>query len=589
MPAFVLKKLNGSRHGSARREPKVTSSMPTRFAINGVVADLSSETLLDKSGNALALRPQSFAVLRYFLMNPNRLVTKDELMKAVWHEVAVTDDSLVQCVRDIRSALRDDRQSVLQTVPKRGYRFVLPPQTASGRSRAARPTLIAAAVVGLVAAGAIVWRINWPAATRGNLSIAVLPFDDFSGSGQQSRLADALTDDIITELARIRYVKVIARNSVDAYKGKSVDVRQIAHDLGTTYVLEGSLEMRETQMRVTAQLIDAEGGTHLWSERYDRKADDFFIVRDDVVTRLVGTLTGYDGPLWAQWTQSAKRRTPGSLQAFDYFLLAKEPYRRHHEDGNLEARHLIEKAIDLDPQFAAAWNYLANTYMQDAINGWNGDRAGSWQNYRDAVQKAASLDPQDGSIQESLGVMYFERGEVQLGRQAWERALQLAPNDNLVNRAIGAQLPLALGTEHAADGVKLVERALNELDPLHPPFQEVNLGIALYFAGRYPEAADALGKVPEPWLEPRLMLALSFAQAGVADKAKAQAAEVMKLDPDFSAEAWIANDIYQPGSSSAVLFVEGARKAGLPICARDVARIEPKDRLPECEAGRGKG
>ncbi|TGS36053.1 tetratricopeptide repeat protein, partial [bacterium M00.F.Ca.ET.180.01.1.1] len=125
------------------------------------------------------------------------------------------------------------------------------------------------------------------------------------------------------------------------------------------------------------------------------------------------------------------------MQAFDYFLLAKEPYRRHHEDGNLEARHLIEKAIDLDPQFAAAWNYLANTYMQDAINGWNGDRAGSWQNYRDAVQKAASLDPQDGSIQESLGVMYFERGEVQLGRQAWERALQLAPNDNLVNRAIG--------------------------------------------------------------------------------------------------------------------------------------------------------
>ena len=306
---------------------------------------------------------------------------------------------------------------------------------------------------------------------------------------------------------------VIARNSVEAYAEKATDVREIARDLGVTHVVEGSLELPPGRIRVTAQLIDADTGEHVWSQRFDRPAADLFAVRDAVLVRLVGTLTGYDGPLWRHWVEKAKSRRPQDLGAFEYMLMAKEPYRRHDQAGIGEARDLLLKAVALDPGLARAWDFLANCYMQEAINGW-GDRAAAWERYRDATMQAAALDPADGQIQVSLGNMYFQRGETALGAAAWERALELAPNDALVNRAVGAQLPIALGVERAEEGVALVERALDELDPLHPPFQWSSLGYPLYFAGRYAEAVEALRKVPEPWIEPRLLLALALAQAG---------------------------------------------------------------------------
>ena len=163
--------------------------------------------------------------------------------------------------------------------------------------------------------------------------------------------------------------------------------------------------------------------------------------------------------------------------------------------------------------------------------------------------------------------MYFERGDAALGTAAWERALELAPNDALVNRAIGTQLPIALGVERAEEGVALVERALYELDPLHPPFQWSELRISALLrrplCGGGRGAAQGAGALDRA----ALLLALALAQAGEVEAARAEAAEVMRLDPAFSAEAWIANDFYQPGGSSARRFAEGAAKAGLPICA----------------------
>jgi TolB-like protein/class 3 adenylate cyclase len=421
-------------------------------------------------------------------------------------------------------------------------------------------------------------------------AIAVLPFDDFGGDARQQRLADAFTEDLITELARCRDLLVIARNSVEAFKGKGVDVRQVGKELGVRYALEGSLQVEPERVRITAQLIETGTGAHLWSERYDRPADDLFAVRDEVLARLVGTLTGYDGPIWAEWREAARRRPPQSLGAWDYFLLANGPYRRHDKEGNAEARRLLEKAIELDPGLARAWEFLANTHMQDWINGWTGDRARSLALMRETAERAAALDPADAHAQLMLGTAYFARDEVELGSQAWERALALAPNDALVNRAIGGQLPMALGAERAAQGVELVQRALSQLDPFHPPFQYMSLGVPLYFSGRYAEAVAALEKVPEPWLEVRIMLALSAAQAGLQDKARRNAEEVLRLEPGFTAEAWVDNDFYQPGGSSAALFFEGARKAGLPLCAKSeqAAKFDPRNRLPECEAERAK-
>ena len=166
------------------------------------------------------------------------------------------------------------------------------------------------------------WNRAPPAAS---LAVAVLPFDDLGGEARQARFADAFTEDLITELARSNWLKVIARNSVEVYADNAADVREIGQKLGVTHVLEGSLELPPGRIRVTAQLIDAATGVHVWSERFDRPADDLFAVRDQVLTRLVGTLTGYDGPLWLSWIEAAKRRPPGDLGAFDYMLMAKSP------------------------------------------------------------------------------------------------------------------------------------------------------------------------------------------------------------------------------------------------------------------------
>src|SRR3954447_23594111 len=246
-------------------------------------------------------------------------------------------------------------------------------------------------------------------------AIAVLPFDDFRGDARQGRLADAFPEALITELARSRDLLVIARNSVEAFKGKGVDVRQVGKELGVRYALEGSLQVEPERVRVTAQLIEATTGAHLWSERYDRPANDLFAVRDEVLTRLVGTLTGYDGPIWAEWREGARRRPPQSLGAWDYFLLANSPYRRHDKEGNAEARRLLEKAIELDPGLARAWEFLANTHMQDWINGWTGDRARSLALMRETAERAAALDPADPYLQLLLGTAHFTRDEVELG------------------------------------------------------------------------------------------------------------------------------------------------------------------------------
>jgi TolB-like protein/DNA-binding winged helix-turn-helix (wHTH) protein/tetratricopeptide (TPR) repeat protein len=479
------------------------------LTINGVEVDLAAEVLRDGHGGAVPMRPQAFAVLRHLLGNPGRLVAKDELMAAVWPGIAVTDDSLVQCIHEIRRALRDESHVVVRTVPRRGYRLVLPAASAAStapvRGRRWRIAVAAVAVALLLGLVAAAWNRTPP--VPAGLSVAVLPFDDFDGDTRQVRFAAAFTEDLITELAGNDGLMVIARNSVEAYAEKATDVREIARDLGVTHVVEGSLELPPGRIRVTAQLIDADTGEHVWSQRFDRPAADLFAVRDAVLVRLVGTLTGYDGPLWRHWVEKAKSRRPQDLGAFEYMLMAKEPYRRHDQAGIGEARDLLLKAVALDPGLARAWDFLANCYMQEAINGW-GDRAAAWERYRDATLQAAALDPADGQIQVSLGNMYFQRGETALGAAAWERALELAPNDALVNRAVGAQLPIALGIERAEEGVALVKRALEELDPLHPPYQWSSLGYPLYFAGRYAEAVEALSKVPEPWIEPRLVLAL---------------------------------------------------------------------------------
>src|SRR5215813_7076025 len=239
------------------------------FQFEGNTLDIGRNSL--QIGNReVALRRKSFELLRYLVENPDRLVTREELLKAIWPNVVVTDESLTQCVSEIRQAIGDGRQAIIATVPGRGYRFAAPvvrvvtnaaatvPASPSGSAGVA-PTSIRAGGTPAVP-GAAALQLDRP-------TVVVLPFANLSGDPQQDYLSDGFTEDITTELSRFSELLVIGRNSAFQYKGKAVDLREIGRELGARYLLEGSVRRNSDRIRITAQLIDAVTGAHRWAER----------------------------------------------------------------------------------------------------------------------------------------------------------------------------------------------------------------------------------------------------------------------------------------------------------------------------------
>jgi len=212
----------------------------------------------------IELRPKSFDVLRYLAENADRLVTKDEILKAVWPNVVVSDDSLSRCMSDVRLALGDAEQRIIKTVPRRGYMFA---------SEVSKPAAATAAL---------------PLPDRP--SIAVLPFTNRSGDAQQDYFTDGISEDLITILSKFAGLFVIARHSAFRYRGTDLDVRQIGRELGVRYLLVGSVRRDAERVRITAQLVDSETTTQLWAEYYDRELTGIFAVQDEVTQKIVGTL-----------------------------------------------------------------------------------------------------------------------------------------------------------------------------------------------------------------------------------------------------------------------------------------------------------
>jgi class 3 adenylate cyclase/TolB-like protein len=394
-------------------------------------------------------------------------------------------------------------------------------------------------------------------------SLAVLPLASPGNDDRQERLADGITAGLIAELGRYRNIAVIAKSSSFTYKGKPVDARQVGRELGVRYVVEGSLETDPERVRVAVQLIDAGTGAQVWSERWDRPLGEVFVVSDELVEQIAGTLLGWGGPVMADAVERARSKPPQNLEAYDYVRLATAAYQVSKE-GLAEVRALCEKAIALDPSYPRAYLQLAWAHYNDAVNGYTDDPARSLEQFYAAADKMVALDPMDPYAQVIAGVSNFKRGERARGRAALDRALALAPNDPNVVRDVGTMMPYAMGTERAAEGVELIKRALR-LNPRAPAWQLSMLGFASYFAGQYEEAIEALKQSGAPNLETRVFEALTYAQLGREADAAREADAILKEKPDFTARGWIANDIYEPGGSSETLFLDGARKAGLPI------------------------
>jgi TolB-like protein/class 3 adenylate cyclase/Flp pilus assembly protein TadD len=381
-------------------------------------------------------------------------------------------------------------------------------------------------------------------------SIAVLPFSNMSGDTKQEYFSDGITEDIITELSRFRTLFVIARNSSFQYRGKATDVRRIASELGVQYIVEGSVRKGGDRLRITAQLIDAMTGNHLWGERYDRALKDVFAVQDEVVHTIVGTL---EGRLATRIAEQARGRPTQSLAAYECVLQARQHMMTFDASA---AEPLLMRAIELDPGYAHAYAWLETTHL---VNYFFDPRAERLDQCLKYAQKAAALDPSDALCHVALSEAYLFRRQFELARLSSERAQALNPND--VNVLICRAHWLAR-VGRVTEALVELDKALQR-DPFPPNVYWDLLSGTLIQARRYEEAIDAIRRASRlhPWGHAHL--AACHAQLGQMDEARAEAAEALRMRPDFTVSWMMVQEPFENPAGAEPL-VEGMRKAGVP-------------------------
>lgn len=439
--------------------------------------------------------------------------------------------------------------------------------------------LAAAAIIAAGIIAALAWWINARSPVVATPSVAVLPFEDLSGDPANGRLADGITEDIIIDLSRYREFKVIARNSTAVYKGKPTDVRQIGKDLNVQYVLEGSFQRQGNEIRITTKLIDVATATPVWSERFDRPADKLFAIQSEVADRIANSLGGATGQLPADILAAAKRKRPGDLGAYELFLLGRDKAAGLTLENQLEAKRLLEQAIQIDPTLARAHAMLAWTYS------WRisleADTAKLTQEMLSAARRAVELDPMDADAHQSLGYAIGLTGDLRQAESEFDKALQLNPNgfDTLTVYACWAH---SFGK--AEDGAKAVLRAI-QLNPNYPPWAVDCFRTALVMVGKYEDVLRNQARQPEnTWNQDAYVFsAASLAALGRNDEAKALVARGMAKYPGLlSIEKFALNRGWAPVTVPIV--TDLMRKAGFPVCAADseLEGTANPARLPEC-------
>ncbi|HXG22771.1 MAG TPA: winged helix-turn-helix domain-containing protein [Methylomirabilota bacterium] len=516
--------------------------------------DIANEQLW-REEQLIALRPKTFAILRYLVAHPNRLVTKEELLHAVWGDTLVSEEGLRDYLREIRHALGDDAEApqFIETVRGRGYRF-LPTITTQpvSSSRFQVPSFTSSLVPS-----------PQPLASSTALplpdkpSIIILPFVNLSNDPEQEYFSDGITEDLTNSLSRLASLFVISRTSAFTYKGKLTKVQDISKEMGVQYVLEGSVRRSDTQVRVSAQLIDAIADHHLWAERYDRPLTDIFAVQDEIVQKITTALavkltTGEEVRL--------TRFPTSNLEAYDHFLRGMEQYLRFQKDANIQARRLFARAIELDPQYAAAYALLSWTHWTDWYSQW---ASGTFPLERafETAQQAVALDDSLPSAHMILGIIYLYQKQHERALTEAERALAANPNDADAYWTLGYILNMAGRPEDAIRAVKTAMR----LNPYYPPYYPFDLGRAYRFLGQSEKAITALKEalVHNPnFLPARLQLAGVYSELDRKEEAQAEAAEILRFSPNFSLQAHRQSVPYK---DPAILerYIDSLRKAGL--------------------------
>lgn len=495
---------------------------------------------LRRGGIVVPVEPKVFDLLLHLVENRQRMVSKEDLVAAIWQGRAISDSALASAINAARQALGDTgaEQRLIRTVARKGFRFVAP------------------VVDGTVSAR------ETPAAQqvppRERPAVAVLPLNNMSGDPEQDYFADGITEDISTELSRWRWFPVIARNSTFAFKGRSIDIRQVGRELGARYIIEGSVRRAAGRVRITVQLIDSATGAHIWAERYDREMDDIFAVQDEIARRIAAVIE----PELARSEQKLSAGRPvTSLDAWDCLHRGLHLLYRFTRQEIAAARALFEQAIMLDPSFSRAYTSLAYTHQLDILHGHSDDRATSLAQLTAHARRGVELDESDSYGHIMMAYAHRWAGEPELTLAAARRAVEANPNDASAEASLGNALDLIGQSREARLHLDRALR-LNPRDPQAKFFHALMARTCLSDRD-YEEAArwarKAIDLDPQQ-TRPRLYLASALGHLGRTDEAREAVADWQAQQPGFTPatmdwrEYRIATDVDH--------ILEGLRRAG---------------------------
>ncbi len=495
---------------------------------------------LRRGEEIVQVQPQVFALMLFLIENRNRVVTKDEVIDNVWDGRIVSDGTLNARINAARRALGDtgEDQAVIKTFPRRGFRFVCDVGTD-----------------GAVAPAAVVNTDYTPVETPDTASIAVLPFTNLSGDPEQEYFADGLAEDLITDLSKITDLFVIAKHSAFTFKNAAANVTEIGERLGVEHVLEGSVRKAGNRVRITAQLVDANTGGHVWADRYDRDFGDIFALQDEITARIVSALK-----VSLSAGATTNRRTE-SVEAYELNLKGRATFFKFTPQANAECIALHQQAIAIDPNFADAWAGLVFPYQ----SGWSF----IWPGYDDGMiiafekaGRAVALAPDSSFALSRLGwvQMFMARPDDSIA--SFEKSIKLDPR----NADAYSWFCDALNfTGDPRRAIEIGETALR-YDPLSPPNVVHHLGHAHFLLGHLDKAEELERRATKmvPAFPPaRMGLAATLVELGRIDEAREQIARLREMHPQHNVQTFNERYPYHnPEHRQRVL--EGLRAAGLP-------------------------
>jgi len=507
-----------------------------------VVLDLDRALLRDSSGAEVALRPKSLDLLLELARNPGRVMSRDELFDAVWPNVTVTEDSIGQCVREIRRAIGDPEGRILRTVVKRGYCLDV-------EVRSDSPT-------------AAPERERRASIEQTRPSLVVLPFQSIPSDPGTEWFADGIVEEITTALSRFHSLFVIARNSAFAFKGRSVDVRDVGRELGVRYVLEGSVRQVGERLRVTGQLVEAETGSHVWADRFDGVMGDVFDLQDAITAAVAGAL---EPRIRRAEIERATRKPTSDLTAYDFYLRAMPGFYDRTLAGYESAKRLLAEAVARDPEFAQARSMLARLWELGVFAGWETDIKAARERAVTLAREALLSDSTDPLVLARCGyVLTLLAGMHGEGSALLDRAI--AANPNCAEAYVrGGWVSVWNGDfATALSRAEMSER----LDPLSlEAMNRLNLRAAANFFSRQFDAAidsaeRALGRAPD-YNSARRYLIASLIHAGREDEALTQTSELLSRDPRCTLERTRGNNPFRH-EWMIEFFLDGLRRAGVP-------------------------